>query len=300
MTFIAHRGCGTSFAKRAGSAGWLVLILSSFTFSISINAQRIAMVVPEPNELSDRVANELSENLERSIKLTDPDAADAAFRSYPKQDFFNLATTQAKEIGNLLGTDAFVLVNTGTQRRTSLERTGYFESSAAIYLVSSRTGRLVYWTLTSFDAEDEDTAKTGLLRTLPNIAGTLSAKARETYISEIGQKAIGPVFPELPESESPEAKGLRPPIPYKRIKPEYTRHAYLFGIRATVEIEVNIDSDGKVAGTEIVRWAGYGLDESVENAVRSMNWRPAERSGKTLPTRVLLRYNFTKAESEQR
>jgi hypothetical protein len=30
-----------------------------------------------------------------------------------------------------------------------------------------------------------------------------------------------------------------------------------------------------------------------------MNWRPAERNGKTLPMRFLLRYNFKKAEQDK-
>ena len=87
-------------------------------------------------------------------------------------------------------------------------------------------------------------------------------------------------------------------MPYKRIKPEYTRTAYLYDAKGTVDISVDIDQNGAVKGTEIVRWTGYGLDEAVIEAVRKMNWRPAERGGKTLPMRVLLRYNFTKIEKE--
>jgi hypothetical protein len=48
----------------------------------------------------------------------------------------------------------------------------------------------------------------------------------------------------------------------------------------------------------ITRWAGFELDESVAKAVRSMNWRPAERNGKPLPVRFLLRYNFKKIEKD--
>jgi TonB family protein len=92
--------------------------------------------------------------------------------------------------------------------------------------------------------------------------------------------------------------GLKPPIPYKRIKPEYSRTAYLYNVRATVEIEADIDETGKVTRTSVARWAGYGLDAAVTDAVRAMNWRPAMRGGKPLPMRVLLRYNVTKVEKE--
>ena len=99
-----------------------------------------------------------------------------------------------------------------------------------------------------------------------------------------------------PDDGSPAAKNFKAPIPYRRIKPEYTADAFLYNIRATVDIVVDLDKTGAVLKTEVARWAGYGLEESVEKAVRSMKWRPAERHGKMLPMRFLLRYNFKKIE----
>ena len=61
---------------------------------------------------------------------------------------------------------------------------------------------------------------------------------------------------------------------------------------------VDLDANGNILRTDVVRWAGFGLDESVEKTVRSMNWRPAERNGKTLPMRFLVRYNFKKIEKD--
>ena len=83
-------------------------------------------------------------------------------------------------------------------------------------------------------------------------------------------------------------------MPYKRIKPAYTRVAGFYNIRATIDVLA-----GEVTRTEVVRWTGYGLDESVVATIRSMNWRPATRNGKPLAMRVLLRYNFTKIENGQ-
>src|SRR5205085_947307 len=103
---------------------------------------------------------------------------------------------------------------------------------------------------------------------------------------------------EPPAEGTPAARNFRAPIPYRRIKPSYTTDAFLYGIEATVEILVDLDARGSILRTEIVRWAGFGLDESVERTVRAMIWRPAERSGKPLPMRFLLRYNFRKVEKE--
>lgn len=103
-----------------------------------------------------------------------------------------------------------------------------------------------------------------------------------------------PAMEEPPDEGTPAARGFRAPVPYRRIRPEYTRAANLYDVAATVEIMVDLDEKGKILRTEIERWAGFGLETSVETAVRSMNWRPAERGGKQIPMRFLLRYNFTK------
>ena len=85
---------------------------------------------------------------------------------------------------------------------------------------------------------------------------------------------------EVPNENTPEAKNFRPPLPYRRISPEYTKIANYYDVEATVDILIDVDADGKILKTEIVRWAGYGLDESVTETVRKMNWRPAERNRK--------------------
>ena len=101
---------------------------------------------------------------------------------------------------------------------------------------------------------------------------------------------------EMPADGTPGALNFRSPIPYLRIKPEYTAIASFYDVAATVEIELTLASDGSILAADVVRWAGFGLDGSALKAVRSMQWRPAERNGKTLPIRVLLRYNFKKLE----
>jgi TonB family protein len=103
---------------------------------------------------------------------------------------------------------------------------------------------------------------------------------------------------ELPAENSPEARNFRPPLPYKRIRPDYTKIANLYGVEATVDAEIDVDENGKILNIEIVRWAGFGLDESVAETIRKMQWRAASRDGKTLPVRVLLRYNFKKIEND--
>jgi TonB family protein len=204
-----------------------------------------------------------------------------------------MTVAEGKTVGTAIGCDFLVLVQSDTFRRSSFERKEYYESHAAVYVVSARSGRLVFWSLPKFEAPSRALSGRALAAASPATAAELSAALKQVAASEAMMDARRPME-ELPAENSPEAKNFRAPIPFRRIKPEYTALASLFDITATVEIELDLDAGGTIVRAEIVRWAGYGLDQAVETAVRSMNWRPAERDGKPLPMRVLLRYNFRK------
>lgn len=276
-------------------------VLSLFFIFVFIDlaaGQRVAAVVPEEDPISRQFVQALESEIRAAgLATTDSGSAKAAFSSLQPETPLNLTADQAKLIGSAIGADSYLLVRCVTQRRTSLQRVGYFESSAAIFVVSSRTGRLVHWSSRSFDSDSEEGAERGLIADAPAAALEVANAIKTTFRSELAA-ASAHTFPEVPAEGSPEAQNYRPPVPYNRIRPKYTTKAYLFGVQATVEIEASIAADGSVAAVEIVRWAGYGLDESVVDAVRSMNWRAAERNGKSLSTRVLLRYNFKKIDAE--
>ncbi|HEX8887957.1 MAG TPA: energy transducer TonB, partial [Pyrinomonadaceae bacterium] len=89
---------------------------------------------------------------------------------------------------------------------------------------------------------------------------------------------------------------IRLPQPYRRLRPAYPEEAARADAEATVDVQVELDSEGEVAKIEVVRWAGFGLDEATINTVRQMHFRPAMRDGTPIPMRVLLRYNFRKPQ----
>ena len=89
-------------------------------------------------------------------------------------------------------------------------------------------------------------------------------------------------------------KDLREPAPYRRLRPAYPDTASRAEAEATVDAAVEIGADGEVGRVEIVRWAGFGLDDSVVSTIRQMHFRPATRDGEAVAVRVLLRYNFRK------
>ncbi|MEP7148439.1 MAG: energy transducer TonB [Acidobacteriota bacterium] len=279
--------------------GRIVIACVAFVFLLAINiaAQRVAIVAPQKHARDSEYAELLTERLSASAKILDSSQSDTAFRSVSIRDFFNMDRDEAKATGTVMGCDYFVLVRTGAQRRSSFSRPDYYEAFAVHYVVSTRTGDLVSWFLKTFEADGQVNADRALADSVNDTAKEIANKIRDASLVE--RRAPSDIkIEEVPVADSPAATNLKAPIPYRRIKPDYTSIAFLYDVRATIDIEADVDLDGRILATRIVRWAGYGLEESVEKAVRSMNWRPAMRDGKPLPMRVLLRYNFTKVDKE--
>ena len=273
----------------------LRLCAFALIFIAPIAAQSVAVLSPDKAESSKSFAEKLENALSKKLRVLDNSMSEAAFSSANAENPFNLTAANSKAVGSAIGCDYFILVRSATQRRSSSVRPEYFESYAAVFAVSSRTGRLVFWRLLSFDASKPEDAQTSLNDAMFQLAVEVENKLTSTTKNELAEIAP-PSLEEPPDDNSPAAKNFRAPVPFRRLKPEYTADAFLYNIEATVEIVVDLDNKGKIIRTEIVRWAGYGLDESVEKTVRSMNWRPAERNSKPLPMRFLLRYNFKKIE----
>jgi len=270
-----------SFGKSALSLAASLALFLTF----SARSQTLAVVDPAASESSSRVAAALSASLSGKTRVLDLDLADSAFRSFKLSSPFNLDSETARNLGEAIGCRFYVLVRNSVQRRSRFGREEYYEAHASFYLVNSLTGRLDHWTIVTFEEDTPEESMEKLLGSLGDIAGELYSVAGEK-LEEINTAAG------LAVSETPDDKGLRPPMPYSRFSPEYTSLADLHNIVATVDIEVLIGADGAVLDTQVTRWAGYGLDESVNKAIRAMQWRPADREGKTLPMRILLRYNF--------
>jgi TonB family protein len=275
----------------------LLLLLSVLICSAAAvaNAQRVAVITPQNDgqieEFSESVVAALSEN----FRVLDGSMSEAAFRSVTIENPFNLSVDEGRSISTVIGCDHLVLMRSSVQRRAVLSKPAYFEAYAVVFVIDGRTGRMIRFILESREAPTAADARSMLAAASANVSGLISKAIRERRPPTVRD----PGFAEVPPPESPLAKGLRTPVPYRRIRPDYTDTASLYSIKATVDIEVDIDAQGNVARTTIERWAGFGLEESVEKAVRSMNWRPAERNGKPLPMRVLLRYNFTKIEKDE-
>lgn len=276
----------------------LRLCVFALIFFLPVAAQKLAILTPDSSVRSRNVAESLSRVLDDKLTVLDSSMSETAYSSVSPATPFNLTAEEAKHIGAVIGCDFFILTRAETLRRSAYRRAEYYETYAAIYVVSSRTGRLALSRVSSFEAESSDKTEKMLASSLPSLAAEIEHNIRSTTKSELSEISL-PMLAEIPDENSPLSKNFRAPIPYRRIKPEYTAEAALYDITATVEILVDLGASGTILRTNIVRWAGFGLDESAERAVRQMNWRPAEQNGKPLPMRFLVRYNFRKSSGKK-
>jgi hypothetical protein len=262
--------------------------------AVASDAQTIAFLTPDKAAASREFAGSLGERLGEKFKVLDDSLAESAYLSVAPDTPFNLTTDQSKRIGAAIGCDAFILIRSATQRRSAFQRAEYYEAYAFIYSVSARTGQLIYWKLQKFEAPKPDDATKQLSASIASLADEIAPKLKAALKRELSEAAL-PMYDEVPD-EAAAGKDFKAPIPYRRMKPEYTTQAALFDIKATVDAFVYLDEKGTVVAIEPVRWAGFGLDESVERNIRAMNWRPATRGSKPMAMKFLVRYNFKKIE----
>jgi TonB family protein len=235
-----------------------------------------------------------------TLTLLDRGMSGAAARGVGYAGSLNLTLAEARSLGAALGCDFYLTGDAQTVRRSSSARPVYFEAYASVFVVSSRTGRLVHWDRPAAEAETAEEAEALLLAKLESGVFLYAfAVSREAEHEERARFAVNEGEPaaviDLSTDEGAAAnRDLREPAPYRRLRPAYTDAASRAEAEATVDALVDIGADGEVSDVRVVRWAGFGLDEEVVATVRRMHFRPAQREGEPVPVRVLLRYNFRK------
>ncbi len=273
-----------------------VLIISLLLLSAAAQT-KLAILTPDKNEQSETVLDILTKNLSHNTTILDQFLVESIFGYEDFKRPYNLSVKESRNLGTRIGSNFIILVKTDTFRRSSFEKDEYYESFAAIYLVSSRTGKLVFWEFNKFEKDSAAKSKSALLKSLNKTAKKILNKIRIANKMELEANSV--LIAVLPDGESQSVHNYRPPLPYKRLKPKYTKIASFYDILATIDVAVEFDSNGKVTKTEILRWAGFGLEESVIKTIREMQWRAAERNGVRLPIRVLLRYNFKNIKTDK-
>lgn len=276
---------------------FIALFLLTFSvFSTAVFSQNIAIIDPEPSQISGQIVSLVESGFSPEFDIVERSMSEMIFTEREFERPFNLSIEDSRNYGASVGSNYFLLVKTDTLRRTSFEREKYFESYIAYFLVSSRTGKLLFWKLSKYEEDSPEISEQKLAASIENSIRELSETIHSSENEDTLYRAETDdlVF----ETAFAESKDFRPPMPYLRIKPEYTKTAAIYDVLATVDVAVEIDDTGNVKNIEILRWAGFGLDESVIETIRGLKWRPGDLKGEPLAMRVLLRYNFKNTDSE--
>jgi TonB family protein len=275
--------------------------LLPFDFAVGQSPVRLA-VIDFVGDDRGEVSAAFRQSVTSEFELLDGDLVRAATRGAGYNGNLNLSRDEARALGQSLGCDFFVLGKTLTTRRlagASGEQT-YFESLVGLFLVEARTGKLILFSFESAKLETEVASKEKLKNNLAQVwlryaEAMLVARKRHTTAIE-NLQPLPPAIEVLTDDLA--ATGVQQPFFYQRLKPEYTEQADLAGVTATVELEAVFREDGTVGDVEVVKWAGFGLDESAVATVKKLRFKPAERDGKKLTLQGLVRYNFRRPLSQ--
>jgi TonB family protein len=253
---------------------------------------------------ADKLATTLSAN--NVLLIVDREESRAAARGAGYAGSLNMTLQEARALGGAIGCDFYITGDAQTLRRSPSTGIIHHEAYASIFIVSARTGRLIQWDRPSFESSSPDEADKALLKELDQRAAHYAATIQAALEAERNERAqasvrainiVATVIEDAPEDEAAAAReGLRLPQPFRRLRPAYPETAARAEAEATVDVQLEIDSDGEVSRVEVVRWAGFGLDEAAVSTVRQLHFRPAMRDGVGIPVRVLLRYNFRRPQ----
>lgn len=209
----------------------------------------------------------------------------------------NMSKDEARRVAAAIGCDFFVVGKTEALTRSARENESHEEAYAGVMIVGAKTGSLAAFDFVSAKGDTREAALEGLAKTLSaRVSGYVNQLTQLNATTEqerISARAEGDErIEDMPDESSPRAVGFAPPDFLSRVKPEYTSEAEQANITATVEAMVVFRLNGEVGRCEIIRWAGFGLEESAERAIRQLKFKPATRDGKPVSVRALIRYNF--------
>jgi len=264
-------------------------------FITSIHAQtRVAIidfVGDDTGELTNQFRSSLQQSKSSELTIIDERAVRLALKGSGYQGVLNLSREEARALGLSLGSDFYVLGLMRVIRRIISADNYYFDVISGLFLVESRSGKLLQFRFAHERANDEPTARRILMQRMSQegrLAPPVFSEAAHIIENRISDDMI-----DLSNDETTKLK-LVQPLFYQHLKPAYPFQAELLGLTATIELDVVFRADGRVGEIEVIRWGGFGLDESAIATAQQLRFKPAELNGRTITVRGRVRYNFRK------
>lgn len=221
--------------------------------------------------------------------VLDAGLVNAAARGAGYDGSLNLTVGDARALARVIGATHLALV-TGSivERESDNER--HWDGFAGLFFVDGRSGQLIQYKGVRSTAGGFEGARATLLARIDadvaTWARTLASRPADEAITvrtdvPLDLVATSPIPPDAIE-----------PRFFKRPSPAFTEDADRARAVATVDLVVHFNADGTYGPIEVVRWAGFGLDEAAIEAVRAAAFYPARIDGRPVAARALLRFNF--------
>ena len=217
----------------------------------------------------------------------------------------NMSKDEARKLGAAIGCDFFIVGKTEALSRSEHEKESHEEAYAAVMIVDGRSGVLQAFDFVSSKAASRESALANVVKNLNERTQSYvdhmvnvkqAASDTRLQVSSNTEQRNRELIEDIPPEGSRRSVGFTPPEFLNRVRPEYPAQADLADITATVEAMVVFSSDGQVGNIEITRWAGFGLEESSERAIRQLKFKPAMRDGRPINVRALIQYNFRRTK----
>ena len=284
---------------------FIVALLALLVLTARAQTSTISVLDLGAATFAQKTTEKLRERLASTgeFNVADADLTRAAAKGIGYSGSLNLSVSEARDLGAALAGDFYIIGDAQILRRSSFARPVYYESYCSLLLVNARTGELLFWDRPSVQAdkpgetEDRIWSEIAKAKTVERIGLAIrqAQYAKRQHIEQVAAVNNEPLIEEAPDDEkAAEARGVRLPRPYARLRPEYPESAARAEAEGIVDVLVDVRADGEVGDVRIARWAGFGLDEITVATVRKMHFFPAMKNGTAIAMRVLLRYNFRK------
>jgi len=86
--------------------------------------------------------------------------------------------------------------------------------------------------------------------------------------------------------------GVTAPTVLYKVEPEYSEEARKAKYQGTVELVIEVDTNGKPRNLKVVRSLGLGLDEKAIEAVEKWKFRPGYKDGHPVVVQAYVEVNF--------
>src|SRR5258705_13953341 len=128
----------------------------------------------------------------REFLVLDSELTRAAARGIGYSGSLNMSLDEARGLGAAMASEFYLIGDAQTLRRSSSQSPIYYESYCSVFVVSARTGRLVFWDRPSFKNKNERAAVEDLTGYLAGHATTQQClrAIQQAEENESSQRAI--------------------------------------------------------------------------------------------------------------